>query len=240
MPKPSKPTPVSLFDDQEARRLFDTEERDVVVKVISHCGDQPSMGHVKAHGYRAGLAEKIKERLLPSADAVIGLLLKNDRAGTHEFQAVIKLQIELTELSDRLRASDGQTLSGDDAAQWGQWLYGAWTAFIGEASAVQLPELVAAAAQLPELSVSAAHGKKFKAGRKIGTVGPVRKAIQGVLKKKPTATPKEIWAALKEKPPRGMTFYDNHLGRYIEVDGQAGETKFTSFSNIVSQEKNGK
>ena len=80
-------------------------------------------------------------------------------------------------------------------------------------------------------------GKKFVSGRKAGSVGPVRAAVRRYLKRQPQARAAQIWAALSAKPPRGMTFYDNRMGKYIETDGQDDETKYPRFRNIVSEER---
>lgn len=78
-------------------------------------------------------------------------------------------------------------------------------------------------------------GEKFKSGRKPGAVGPVRKAIRSLLKKKPGMKNPEIWEHLKSNPPRGWVFYDNRIGEYIEYPG--GETKRAQFNNICGEER---
>lgn len=80
-------------------------------------------------------------------------------------------------------------------------------------------------------------GKKMSAGRKLGTVGPVRKAVAKYLTRHPSAKNDEIWGALKEKPPRGWTFMDNSLGRYIEGPKADREINFPRFRNICSEER---
>ncbi len=79
-------------------------------------------------------------------------------------------------------------------------------------------------------------GKKFVSGRKPGSAGPVRLAIRRYLKRQPRARAAQIWAALSAKPPKGMSFYDNRLGKYIETDGQP-DTHYRHFSNLVSMER---
>lgn len=79
-------------------------------------------------------------------------------------------------------------------------------------------------------------GKKFVAGRKQGAVGPVRAAVRRYLQRQPDANTAQIWAALKTKPPKGMVFYDNRLGRYIETPGYK-DTSYRLFSNMVSAER---
>ena len=82
-------------------------------------------------------------------------------------------------------------------------------------------------------------GEKFKIGRKVGAVSPLRKAIAKHVKKFRAATAAEVWRALSAKPPKGHTFMDNRLGKYIERETKSGreETKYPRFSNIVSTEK---
>jgi hypothetical protein len=79
-------------------------------------------------------------------------------------------------------------------------------------------------------------GKKFVSGRKPGSIGPVRQAIRRHLKRQPQANAAQIWAALSVKPPKGMTFYDNRLGKYIESDNHP-ETQYRQFANLVSFER---
>ena len=79
-------------------------------------------------------------------------------------------------------------------------------------------------------------GQKFVSGRKPGSVGPVRLAIRRYLKRQPQARAAQIWAALSAKPPKGMTFYDNRLGKYIETNGQP-DTQYRQFANLVSMER---
>jgi hypothetical protein len=79
-------------------------------------------------------------------------------------------------------------------------------------------------------------GQKFVSGRKPGSAGPVRLAIRRYLKRQPQARAAQIWAALSAKSPKGMTFYDNRLGKYIETDGQP-DTQYRQFANLVSMER---
>jgi hypothetical protein len=79
-------------------------------------------------------------------------------------------------------------------------------------------------------------GKKFVAGRKQGAVGPVRAAVRRYLQRQPDANTAQIWAALKAKPPKGMVFYDNRLGKYIETEGYK-DTSYRLFTNMVSAER---
>ena len=90
--------------------------------------------------------------------------------------------------------------------------------------------------RLEFLIPSAQLGKKFSAGRKVGTVGPVRAEIRRYLKRSPTARTAEIWSSLESKLPRGWEFFDNRLGRYIETNGPES-TSYRRFGNIVSEER---
>jgi len=79
-------------------------------------------------------------------------------------------------------------------------------------------------------------GKKFVAGRKQGAVGPVRAAVRRYLQRQPDANTAKIWTALKANPPKGMVFYDNRLGKYIETTGYK-DTNYRLFTNMVSAER---
>ena len=79
-------------------------------------------------------------------------------------------------------------------------------------------------------------GKKFKSGRKVGTIGPVRRAIRRCLSRAPSATTAQVWTSLESKPPKGMAFFNNRLGKYIETDGHP-DTKYPHFANLVTMEK---
>ena len=122
--------------DEHLFRLFDTDERDIVVKVISHAHDMPMLGHSAPAGRRAELASKLRERLLSSVKAYIERL--HQAGGGYkapEFQAAVTLLVEITQVAEALENSEGAALSGDDAVALGQSLYSAWTAFIGDAAA---------------------------------------------------------------------------------------------------------
>ena len=77
-------------------------------------------------------------------------------------------------------------------------------------------------------------GLKFLNGRKPGTKGPVRKAVEAYLKKHPAAKNAEIWLALKGKPPRGWTFMENRQGRYIEGPEPGDNIDIARFRNICA------
>jgi hypothetical protein len=83
----------------------------------------------------------------------------------------------------------------------------------------------------------ARKGDKFKPGRQAGKVSPLRKAVRAYLKSFPDTTAEAVWAALKERPPRSMSFCESpRLGRYVETEGQK-DTGWGRFQNIVSEEK---
>ena len=86
------------------------------------------------------------------------------------------------------------------------------------------------------------HGAKMRAGRKVGAVGAVRKAIQRVLKDTPTATTAEVWSAIKARPPKGLEFRETtKLGKYIESMSTKSKapatTGYRRFENMVSEER---
>ena len=78
-------------------------------------------------------------------------------------------------------------------------------------------------------------GTKMKAGRKAGTVGPLRKWVEKHLAKYHTATPSQAWEALKRKPPKGIEVDDN-LAPTLWVDGRGQVTRKT-FQNLVAEVK---
>ncbi len=82
----------------------------------------------------------------------------------------------------------------------------------------------------------AAHGQKFKDGRKQGSSGPIPKAIAKLLAKTPTMKNPDLWEAIKKKPPKGWSFCDNRIGKYIE--GPNGkETGYKRFCNLCGYER---
>lgn len=79
-------------------------------------------------------------------------------------------------------------------------------------------------------------GKKFTAGRKVGAVGPIRKAIAKMLKKNPKVKNAELWVTLSDSPPKGWDFRANRIGKYIE--GPHGDgMNYQRFCNIASEER---
>ncbi len=62
----------------------------------------------------------------------------------------------------------------------------------------------------------AVSGLSFTMGRKVGTKGPIRKAIARLLKKHPDMKNPELWDAIAAKPPKDWEFVNNSQGRYAE------------------------
>jgi hypothetical protein len=92
---------------------------------------------------------------------------------------------------------------------------------------------------LQDMVLANAHvGAAFKAGRKQGTVSPLRKAIAKALEANPGTTNDELWRIVASKPPRGYTAYDTpRLGRYFEGPTPDDEMKFPRFRNVASEER---
>lgn len=81
------------------------------------------------------------------------------------------------------------------------------------------------------------QGKSFTSGRKLGTVGPIRKAISKLLTKNPEMKNPEIWKAINEKPPKGWAVCENRLGKYIEHPSSGKEMSVRRFRNICAEER---
>ena len=93
-------------------------------------------------------------------------------------------------------------------------------------------------AERAEIAPVVKVGERFTQGRKLGTVGPVRKAIRVALRKRQQATAAEVWAAISARPPRQMAFYDSpRLGKYIETGSPPKSTGYPRFQTIVSEER---
>lgn len=80
-------------------------------------------------------------------------------------------------------------------------------------------------------------GAKFKQGRKVNTVGPIRKAIARELKKNPDLMPRHLWEILASKPPKGWEFFDNSAGKYIEGPKGGDGMGYARFSEVCKEEK---
>jgi len=95
------------------------------------------------------------------------------------------------------------------------------------------------ASALQDMVLAQAHaGAPFKAGRKKGTISPLRKAIKKALAANPDATNYELWNAVAHKPPRGYQAYDSpRLGRYFEGPTPRDGMKFPRFRNVAAEER---
>lgn len=90
----------------------------------------------------------------------------------------------------------------------------------------------------PDHAGQAIQGKKFRDGRKPGTISPVRKFIRAALKKNPASTNNELWDAIVKRPPKGWTPIESpRLGRYIERPRPAGNVGWARFRNIAAEER---
>ena len=127
---------------------------------------------------------------------------------------------------DLLLQRRAQALAAQKAGN--QELVLAWLSFLSLA--------MRAGKRMELLIPSAKLGKKFSAGRKPGTAGPVRRAIRRYLKSDSRARAAQIWSGLKAKPPKGMEFYESTQGPYIWTAGH-GETKYAHFRNLVTMER---
>lgn len=83
----------------------------------------------------------------------------------------------------------------------------------------------------------AATGKTFREGRKVNSVGPIRKAIAREVRKNPSLMPRYLWAILARKPPKGWEFFDNSEGKYIEGPKGGQGMKYVHFSAVCKEEK---
>jgi len=79
-------------------------------------------------------------------------------------------------------------------------------------------------------------GVKFTKGRKKNSGSLIRKAIAKLLKANPDMKNPELWAALKNKPPRGWNFCENRLGNYIEGPKMAN-MNYERFCNVCGEER---
>ncbi|HEY0876917.1 MAG TPA: hypothetical protein VGE10_00545 [Zeimonas sp.] len=88
----------------------------------------------------------------------------------------------------------------------------------------------------------ARRGRKFEGGRKLGAVGPIRKAIRRLLKNDPTLKNADLWDLVKARLPRGWTAFDNRTGRYLEKPSrpeqkQIEKVEYSTFCNIAADER---
>ena len=88
-----------------------------------------------------------------------------------------------------------------------------------------------------ELKPLAEFARPFKANaEKDRKGGPIRAAIARELRKNPLLKNLALFRILAGKPPKGWTFCDNSLGRYVE--GPAGENmSYSRFSDVCKEER---
>lgn len=79
-------------------------------------------------------------------------------------------------------------------------------------------------------------GVKFTRGRKPNTGSPIRKAIAKLLEANPDMKNPELWAALKNKTPRGWAFCENQVGKYIEGP-KMENMNYERFCNVCGEER---
>jgi len=82
----------------------------------------------------------------------------------------------------------------------------------------------------------AALGQKFSKGRKPSSPGPIRRAIAKHLKGDPEAKNAELWEAIKARPPRGWSGFDNRTGKYFEGP-QNENMDYRRFRNVCAEER---
>ena len=80
-------------------------------------------------------------------------------------------------------------------------------------------------------------GKLFTAGRKPGTVGPIRKKIATLLKKNPTMKNPQLWDGVIANLPRNWTAFDNRQGKYLEGPNQNVHMIQRRFFTICGEER---
>lgn len=90
--------------------------------------------------------------------------------------------------------------------------------------------------------VRAASGLSFTTGRKVGTKGPIRKAIAHLLKKHPAMKNPELWDAIKAKPPKGWEFFNNSPGRCadgppMKTDERRSTLSYGRFCTVCGEER---
>lgn len=83
----------------------------------------------------------------------------------------------------------------------------------------------------------ASTGKTFREGRKINSVGPIRKAIAREVGKNPSLMPRHLWKILASKPPKGWEFFDNSAGKYIEGPKGGEGMGYAHFSAVCKEER---
>lgn len=91
-----------------------------------------------------------------------------------------------------------------------------------------------------ELVPMASIGKKFRKGRKRGTVGPVRKALRAAIKKNPALTTRKLWEDVESRlTGKGWTAYDTaEFGEYLEGPNAGDNVKYSTFAPYATEERN--
>lgn len=90
----------------------------------------------------------------------------------------------------------------------------------------------------PDHASQTVQGKKFLDGRKIGSIGAIRKFIRTTLKKDSSLKNEELWEAIRKRPPKGWTAMENSaFGRYVEGPSPRDNVKWSSFCNIAAKER---
>ncbi len=84
------------------------------------------------------------------------------------------------------------------------------------------------------------EGLKFRAGRKLGTVDPIRLRLRALLRSAPGLKNAELWEAVKARPPKGWTLFessDPKLGRYYEGPRPDLTGTYKQFQNLAAEER---
>jgi len=97
--------------------------------------------------------------------------------------------------------------------------------------------------KLKLLEPIAEHGKKFK-GRRPDSIGPLARAVRKILKSDLSASADQVWTALADRPPKGMTFIELApvRRRRVEYDrkthkGNLKDASYRNFVNTVSKQR---
>ena len=176
----SKPA-MFVLEDEPLFRLFDLDERDVVVRAISDAHDLPHIGFQTEPGRRTSLAFKLRERLLTS---VVAYMDRLQAAGAGfqapEYHAAVSLMGEINRVAAALESSEGGELSGDAAVALGQTLRLEWTNFIGDASAHRV--FLDIPAELAALQARKAQARVASKAPRPRAKNPLKKRIEDVMR----------------------------------------------------------
>lgn len=99
-----------------------------------------------------------------------------------------------------------------------------------------LTERAEAVEEAAMLRPMAEHGKKFP-GRKPNSGGPIRKAIARLLKNNPALANPELWAQIKDRPPRGFSVIDNSRAKLIDGPAADDGMRYRRFCNVCGEER---